>query len=269
MTDARAAVGLDRLPWLSDEPKPAPKNGGREVIGWAVAATMLIAGVSYWMGTQSRPADMEPARSVTRGTPSATVRLPEPRPVQAAPQVPIAPVPEVEPAPAPAPAPQVAAPEPQMETPVRRERPAAVAKRKKLSSSKQAKSTPAKSLSKLRAEPTRRSAVASAPATRSQRLALWPARETRGAYGRLVQIGAFGSRQQAKLGWRRMTRAYPAVGRLPATVVSTRNTRGRLFYRFQIGTTSQAHSEVLCQRMQRIRYSCAVVGLPWKSKVER
>jgi hypothetical protein len=67
-----------------------------------------------------------------------------------------------------------------------------------------------------------------------------------------------------------MTRAYPAVGRLPATVVSARNSHGRYFYRFQIGTTSQAHSEVLCQRMERIRFSCAVVGLPGARKaVER
>jgi hypothetical protein len=85
-----------------------------------------------------------------------------------------------------------------------------------------------------------------------------------------VQIGAFGSRQQAKSGWRYMVRAYPAVKRLQAVVVEVRNSRGRPFYRFQIGTTSQAHSEVLCQRMERIRFSCAVVGLPGARKaVER
>lgn len=40
--------------------------------------------------------------------------------------------------------------------------------------------------------------------------------------------------------------------------------------RFQVGTTSQAHSEVLCQRMEKIRLGCAVVGLPWNPKgVER
>jgi hypothetical protein len=26
---------------------------------------------------------------------------------------------------------------------------------------------------------------------------------------------------------------------------------------------------VLCQRMEKIHLSCAVVGLPWKAKVER
>jgi hypothetical protein len=66
-----------------------------------------------------------------------------------------------------------------------------------------------------------------------------------------------------------MVRAYPAVAHLPAVVRPARNSKGRTFYRFQVGTTSQAHSEVLCQRMEHIRFSCAVVGLPWKAKVER
>jgi len=86
----------------------------------------------------------------------------------------------------------------------------------------------------------------------------------------MVQIGAFGTRYQAKRGWWAMIRAYPALKRLPTVVTASRNSRGRLFYRLQIGTTSQAHSEVLCQRMEKIRFSCAVVGLPWKPKgVER
>ena len=36
---------------------------------------------------------------------------------------------------------------------------------------------------------------------------------------------------------------------LPTVVRPSRNSRGRLFYRLQIGTTSQAHSEILCQRI--------------------
>jgi hypothetical protein len=104
----------------------------------------------------------------------------------------------------------------------------------------------------------------------TQNVRIWSAWESAGASGRVVQIGAFGSRLQAKLGWRHMVRAYPAVKRLQAVVVESRNSRGRHFYRFQIGTTSQAHSEVLCQKMQRIRFSCAVVGLPGaKRAVER
>ena len=86
----------------------------------------------------------------------------------------------------------------------------------------------------------------------------------------MIRVGAFGSRYQAKRGWWAMVRAYPALKRLPTVVTDSRNSKGRRFYRLQIGTTSQAHSEVLCQRMEKIRYSCAVVGLPWKPKgVER
>ena len=99
---------------------------------------------------------------------------------------------------------------------------------------------------------------------------LWPSRVSAGASGRLIQIGAFGTRYQAKRGWWAMVRAYPALKHLPTVVNDARNSKGRVFYRLQIGTTSQAHSEVLCQKMERIHFSCAVVGLPGERKaVER
>jgi hypothetical protein len=107
------------------------------------------------------------------------------------------------------------------------------------------------------------------PAPQFVPLTPWNPRVANGAGGRLVQIGAFGSIHQAKRGWWYMARAYPAMRRLPAVVRPTRNSKGQVFYRFQVGTTSQAHSEILCQRMQRIHFSCAVVDLPWKAKVER
>ena len=37
---------------------------------------------------------------------------------------------------------------------------------------------------------------------------------------------------------------------------------GRTYYRLQFGTSSQAHSAVLCQRMRTIGQSCVEVGLP-------
>ena len=282
MTHSRAAVGVDRLPWLADEPKPAPARSvrepkrprahtsRREFAGWAVAAALLLAGGSYWLGTQSgRDEASEQLEAPAQQRPEATIRLPEPRAV--APPVPIAPTAEVKAAPAAT----VSVPNPS----VRRERPAA--RRKALSAMDMKDSDLSKTVAQQQAAtataapaktPSAKPVVApsvSAPAARQQPLRLWPSRVNQGASGRLVQIGAFGTRQQAKLGWRRMTRAYPAVGRLPAVVVEARNSRGRKFYRFQIGTTSQAHSEVLCQRMGKIRFSCAVVGLPWKAKVER
>ncbi len=57
MTDSRVAVGTDRLPWLADEPKPRQRRGERDLKAWAVAAIVLVAGASYWMGTQSVTAD--------------------------------------------------------------------------------------------------------------------------------------------------------------------------------------------------------------------
>ena len=262
MNDAQAVVGLDRLPWLTDEPKRAlPQRARftnmRDLLGLALAAVLLVAALSYWMGIRTGRTG-EDAVATSPRTPGATVKLPEARDVGPEVQLPAAP--EV----SPAPAPTVEISEPTAERPVRRYR--APAKRK-LSPMRLEGSELAQTVSKQEVAPAK--PTPALLASRSQQR-LWPATESKGASGRIVRIGSFGSRQQAKLGWRRMQRVYPAVGRLPATVVTDRNSRGRYFYRFQIGTTSQAHSEVLCQRMEKmLRFSCAVVGLPGKAKVER
>ena len=285
MTDAGAAVGMDRLPWLDDEPapraelrprepKPRPaRDNGRDLVGWAVAFILLVAGASYWLGMQSgEQAPSDRYQSPAGAPPDATVPLPEAR----TPMVPIAEAPEVRPAPTPTvslPQQRSARPTPRTERRVVRTR---TLKPMDMKGSDLSKTVAEQEAAKSEDETVKAELSKAAPAkpvakplaSRDQ-LKLWPSRVSSGASGRLVQIGAFGTRQQAKLGWRRMKRAYPAVGRLPAVVVESRNSRGKRFYRFQIGTTSQAHSEVLCQRMQKIRFSCAVVGLPWKSKVER
>ena len=286
MADGHAAVGLDRLPWLDDEPAPraapeprapqAPraKAGSRELAGWALAAGLLIAGGSYWLGMQSGQGTGTRPESSTPSRGEATARLPEARTATTGTELPLAEAPEVRPTPER----QVGAPVPRTERPAPRRRTLKPMDMKgsdlaKTVASQDGESAASDGAAKPEAAQTPTVKPAPAPAIRppasKQQLRLWPSRVSSGASGRLVQIGAFGTRQQAKVGWRRMQRAYPAVGRLPATVVTSRNSRGRRFYRFQIGTTSQAHSEVLCQRMQRIRFSCAVVGLPWKAKVER
>jgi cell division protein FtsN len=288
MTDGHAAVGLDRLPWLDDEPAPRAepklrpakpargKAGPRELAVWAIATALLLAGGSYWLGMQSGQRTAGDAFELpVASRPEATAKLPE---VRTAPEaaIPLVEAPEVRPVPAP----QVRVPIPRTERSLRvRKR---TLKPMEMKGSDLSKTVAEQEGGTADAEPAKpeaeqaatvKAAPAPTPAVRPlasrQQLKYWPARQSSGAAGKLVQIGAFGSRQQAKLGWRRMKRAYPAVGRLQAVVVEARNSRGKRFYRFQIGTTSQAHSEVLCQRMQRIRFSCAVVGLPWKSKVER
>jgi hypothetical protein len=88
----------------------------------------------------------------------------------------------------------------------------------------------------------------------------WPVRVTDGASGRLVRVGTFSTAKQAKKGWWAIVRNNPSLKRLPALAVPARSVRdGRTYYRLQMGTTSQAHSEVLCQRMRRIGQSCVVI----------
>jgi hypothetical protein len=97
-------------------------------------------------------------------------------------------------------------------------------------------------------------------------LKVWPATVSEGANGRVVRIGAYGSRYNAKKGWWQIIRRYPGMRRLKAVVAPVPAPRtGKTYYRLQFGTTSQAHSEVLCQRMRAIRKTCAVVGLPSRS----
>jgi outer membrane biosynthesis protein TonB len=259
MSDSRTASGVDRLPWLTDEPAPKKatpvKRGAIDLVGWGTAALLLIAGASFWIGTKSP----ESERSRPVPAPSSLTHVaPQPRPAPA-PEVRIAPQPEVEPSPAPE-VRTAAPPQVHIAQPVRHIESEAA---KPVATEVEQKAEPAETQAKTSApvQPTKPAATVD--------LTPWPPRVTAGAYGRLVQIGAFGSVQQAKEGWRHMVRSYPAVAHLPAVVRPDRNSKGRTFYRFRIGTTSQAHSEVLCQRMKRIDFSCAVMGLPWKAKVER
>ena len=260
MSQPQAAAAVDRLPWLEDEPKPAPvrsqraRSSSREIAGWAVALILVVAGISYWLGVHSwRPSTGEvPPKAAKVSVPQPRSAEPAPIQQQSQPQVVLEPEPEA----APAPFRDVRIARPRLE---RRSFSRHVLARRPVRPA-----TLEKVVTAQKAAPPKATNPDSGP------LLLWPASQSAGARGRIVRIGAFGSRQQAKLGWRHMVRAYPAVAHLPATVVEDRNSRGRTFYRFQIGTTSQAHSEVLCQRMGRIRFSCAVVGLPWKPRgVER
>lgn len=271
MTDSRVAMGMDRLPWLPDEPvrpaKPPRQARGGGLLGWALAALLLAVGAtSYWLGMRSA-ADETPAAPQATVAPSATVPLPQPQRVE--PPAEVAPLtpPETRPVSPPEVRRVVEAPR----TPTApRYLPRTVPKEVADRVARTIATAEADRVASAQKGGRAKSAPARTAVPNTQSVPLWPASESAGAVGRVVRIGAFGSRHQAKLGWRHMARSYPAVKRLPAVVVEARNSRGRKFYRFQIGTTSQAHSEVLCQRMQRIRFSCAVVGLPGARKaVER
>jgi hypothetical protein len=78
----------------------------------------------------------------------------------------------------------------------------------------------------------------------------------------MVRVGTYASLEQGKRAWSRLARVYPGIKKMPAVVTDIPSLRdGKTYYRLQIGTTSQAHSEVLCQRMRTIGQSCVVVDV--------
>ena len=242
MTDSRAAVGLDRLPWLSDEPaRKAPKTGGGfSLLGWAVAVLLAVAGLSYWLGVRTAQPEAQAPRATT------TNPVPAPRSQTPAPEI-AQPAPAIEPMVAP-PIPIEAIPEPEPKVVRRHLKSVEPARPHRDAEAAETRSTPDKE--------------ATEPERVNDPLRPWPVRVIDGASGRLVRIGTFTTAHQAKKAWWAIMRINPALKRLPALVVPVQSLRdGRTYYRLQMGTTSQAHSAVLCQRMRMIGQSCVVIGV--------
>jgi hypothetical protein len=249
MTDSRMAYDPDRLPWLTEERKPRRKKGSTPLRLWALLAALLVAGGAYWLGMQNAPQSDEftgTARS-SASSPAATVTLPEPTVEPQSTEVRPAPMPDVQPVAEPAPV-RISRAEP-----VR-----AIKARPSRRASARTKARAVSHLTRVRAAQAKRPAIVRRPAP----MQAWPASVSEGAYGRVVRIGAYGSRRAAKLGWWKIIRKYPGMRRLKAVVAPVQSPSGRIYYRLQFGTTSQAHSEVLCQRMRVIARTCAVIGLP-------
>ena len=250
MTDSRMAYDPDRLPWLTEERKPRRKRDWTSILVLALLAALLVAGVSYWLGMQSA-AEPDVLTGTIRSSPAATVRLPSPAIVlPRAEQVRPAPMPDVQPVAEPAP---VRIPQTELVRTARSH----VSRRAWVRP--HARTVVYKARVRAAPVPVPKPVVVH----RSAPLQAWPAAVSEGAYGRVVRIGVFGTRHQAKLAWWKLIRHYPGMRGLKAVVAPVQSLRnGRVYYRLQFGTTSQAHSEVLCQRMRFIAQSCVVVGLP-------
>jgi hypothetical protein len=268
MAEGRAAPDPDRLPWLSDTRR---RRGGRDLtplMFWAFLAIVLVAGLAYWLGVRSvyQPDDfaevLEPAAPVAGDpvrelTNQAIAALPPaPAPVEApglrdvalVSDTPAVAIPGVDRA---RPAEPVAAPEVKAEV--------AAAEPEKTEAGPEATAPDAPGTAVASAATAVKKPVAAA----TPRLQPWPADVSANAYGRVVRVGTFHSRLQAKQGWQRIVRVYPGMRRLRAVVVPNPSLRnGQMYYRLQFGTTSQAHSEILCQRMRIVAQSCVTVGLP-------
>jgi cytoskeletal protein RodZ len=228
MSEADTVPTEERLPWLGEEAEPVRDHRTRDAIGLAIVAALLIFGVSYWIASQSWQRARERAENQAVAPPAA-VPLPK--------------------------APQVAA--------TRRHRPAVTpstatrAEERPIAHPKQQLAAKAPSTSEVAKAVTETKIAATKPA------ATRPTKEVAASTpvtGRIVRVGAFASPIEAKLGWRSMVRAYPVLAHLPAAVVDASSARSKPSYRFEIGTTSEANSAVLCQRMARINFACAVAS---------
>lgn len=231
MNHVGTVADAERLPWLSDD-RPQRSRRGPSLIALAILAAMLVAGASYWLGMQSAPDD-EPASI----SPSTTIELPEPMAGRAEviPAEPTAEDAAPQPMVAPEAQPQRAAPTIERRAPVQAKRPVTA----------------------------RKPAAAAAAVPKKTVLKAWPVRQVEGAAGRMVRIGTFATPRQAKKGWWKVVGTYPGMKRIQTLVVPVRSLRnGQTYYRLQMGTTSHAHSEVLCQRMRVVGQSCVVIGLP-------
>ena len=245
MDEVQTVHREDRLPWLGEEGDGPRDHRTRDAIGLAIVAALLIFGVSYWIASQnwqreraqreaaSAPPALGPVPKAAH-PPLAATHAPRHRQATAgtATKSVVA---------------QRAAPHPKQQLAANKPVTATVAPK------------PAAKAPAVVARTKAPAAAKPAASVAEQRQFASPALETGGATGRIVRVGAFASPVQARLGWQSMVRAYPALAHLPAVVIDT-SAHGQASYRFQIGTGSQASSDVLCQRMQRINFTCAVMG---------
>ncbi len=234
MGNGQVVSGLDRLPWLSDEGE-APRRRRRHrpagTFVWAGPLLLVVAAASYWLGVNKE--HLLPPFA-TRSAPQTDVNMAVPEPLVAEPATPL-----IDPLPEPA-MPAIAAAPPVSARVLARPKPEPSASAKPAS----------KPAPEAKAKPEAKSGIPDP----------WPVREIEGSAGRLVRIGAFSSRAQAKRAWRILMRVNPWLQRLPALVVANPSARnGKTYYRLQMGTTSQAHSVALCQKMRMIGQSCIVV----------
>jgi len=236
------APDVDRLPWLTDDRPPRNKRLGTWIAAsLALIAITVVAVAAYWFGAMSSQ-DTAPEQ-VKANRPKAAMPLPPAAPVLPMDRdIELVPMPQVQPAPVPAPVVI------QEQRDVRLAFHSAPPVHRAVRHLRPAKSAPADEQAK--ASQQQKGLQYSDP---------W---ESAGASGKMVRIGTYSSLQQGKQAWSRLAHAFPGMKKLPAVVTDIPSLRnGKVYYRLQIGTTSQAHSEVLCQRMRAIGQSCVVVDV--------
>jgi cell division protein FtsN len=251
----------ERLPWLTDEPAKAtpaaPAAARRSPAGrkapsmwpWYLLLALLVAAVAggaWWLGTRQKEA---PPPQLPAEEPVAIPVAEAPGPGEPLP--PPAPAPAEQAAPTPSAPPATSAP-PRPRPERRRDSSPAPEREREQAPRRAGRSVfPAD-------EPV---TAAPPPLTGPAPVIVYHPQKNR---GRVVQLGAFPTREQAEAAWRRLTRRYPYLATKPKMVNTVdvralgggRRTR---MYRLQLGTSSQAQSAVICQQLERAGQSCVVV----------
>lgn len=269
MNASQAGYDSNRLPWLNDTAEPAVKinrkaSPVRYFLG-GVAAAFLIAGAAYWIGLRSIADEAQSSSEASISLPGPIYSHPEEMPAEQSSkfaeetsQPRIVLVPQT--------APVVIRQTVPVPMPLERDE-SSTAKSDAVAATpdgatygQMAEQTASDST--VQGQAPVQPQVQPAP-TRAAPLRLWPADVSEGASGRAVRIGTYASRLQAKRAWAKLVRVYPGMRRLKAVVAPAPSVRnGKTYYRLQFGTTSHAHSAVLCQRMRIVGQSCVVVGAP-------
>lgn len=237
----------DGMPWL-DEPPPsaAPKVGSRSMLPWYLLLALLMAAVvagAWWIITRKEaPPPQLPIEALPLEQPSSPSD-------QSTEQAQLA-------------APADSGAEPPRAPPFER------------AAEPQRMATPEPAAAPVRAQPTRRAETAGRSIRRAQERTagdLTRADEpqpvifrTEPNRGRVVQLGAFPTSDEADKAWRKLARRYPYLATKPKLVspVEVRSLGGgrpMKLYRLQLGTASQAQSVVICQQLERAGQSCVVV----------
>ena len=255
MTDSRAALDPDRLPWLNADSrparpaKPAVTTAWSLLVSWGVVILLLVAGGAYWLG---RTTELDRASEPVITAPRATVTLPQPvaesKPAPPAPKVELAPPPPVAEV-----APQRVAAEP------------VVAAKPKAAKSKRVAKRPApKARKAIAAKPKAKRTATARPvrAKRPRRVVrshAWPSPPTALYLGRMIQLGTYSTRARLDRAWSYRLQRYPQLRGLPKVVVPYRDSYGSTRYRLQAMTVAPQQASWLCRKIRAEWKSCSVL----------
>ncbi len=217
-----------------------PNEGRGELLAWALTATLVVAGSSYWVGMQSVRGKPAKDQSVTAIGPASS-QVSQSSRAQSSHSETFA---TMRSAPVQTSAVDISSATPPARDPIREP------------ASNERENTEAAKPEEVEGQVPQKS---SEVATSSSRTA--SAQAVRETSGQQVRIGRFATPSDAQKGWATVVHQWPGMQQLRAVPVPIKSLRdGRSYYRLEVGTTSRAHSEVVCERVHEMDQSCTIIG---------